>query len=119
MAESEKYAVLIKPLPEDEGGGWVATVPDLPGCMSDGNDMAQAAANVSGAIESWAEAAAETGRDVPAPGSGSGQWSQRVPKTLHLLLKEIAASEGVSLNTLVISVLAESVGRREKRAQTA
>ena len=31
------YPVLIEPLPAEEGGGFVATVPDLPGCMSDGD----------------------------------------------------------------------------------
>jgi hypothetical protein len=28
--------VIIEPLPQDDGGGFVALVPDLPGCMSDG-----------------------------------------------------------------------------------
>ncbi len=35
MAKLE-YPVIIEPLPQDEGGGFVALVPDLPGCMSDG-----------------------------------------------------------------------------------
>ena len=30
------YPVVITPLAEEEGGGYLATVPDLPGCMSDG-----------------------------------------------------------------------------------
>ncbi len=113
MDRVKTYAVLIQPLPDGEGGGWVAAVPDLPGCMSDGETMEQAASNIDGAIESWFEAAEELGRPVPAPGSTIGQWRQRVPKTLHQVLKQIAASEGVSLNSLVQSILAESVGRRE------
>ena len=31
-----EYAVRIERLSEDDGGGHLATVPDLPGCMSDG-----------------------------------------------------------------------------------
>jgi antitoxin HicB len=112
MDRAGEYAVLVKPLPAEEGGGWLATVPDLPGCMSDGDSMAAAVENVTEAIESWKEAAEELGRPVPAPGSTIGKWLQRVPKTLHAVLKEIAASEGVSLNMLVTSILAESVGRR-------
>jgi hypothetical protein len=31
-----EYPVVVEPLPIEEGGGFIATVPDLPGCMSDG-----------------------------------------------------------------------------------
>jgi predicted RNase H-like HicB family nuclease len=34
MAKLE-YPVIVEPLPEADGGGFVALVPDLPGCMSD------------------------------------------------------------------------------------
>ena len=30
------YPFIIRPLPEDEGGGYLTEFPDLPGCMSDG-----------------------------------------------------------------------------------
>ena len=48
---------------------------------------------------------------MPAPAS-LGQWRQRVPRSLHEKLKIRAAQEGVSLNALVTSVLAEAVGKR-------
>lgn len=113
MAQKEKYTVFINPLLEDEGGGWLATIPDLPGCMSDGDDMNEALANVNDAAESWFEAAEELGRSIPKPGSNVGKWRQRVPKTVHLSLKEIAAAEGVSLNALVTSALSEYLGQRQ------
>ncbi len=106
------YAVDLRPLDDDEGGGWLATVPDLPGCMSDGETREEAVENVAGAIESWLEQAEEEGRDVPPPNSSKGQWRQRVPKTLHQSLKHLAEAEGVSLNQLVTTLLAEFVGRR-------
>lgn len=62
-----EYAVLLSPLSEDEGGGFVATVPDLPGCMSDGETPEEALANVQDAIECWIEAAIDNGRSVPSP----------------------------------------------------
>ena len=31
------YAVLIEPRSDEDGGGFLATVPDLSGCMSDGD----------------------------------------------------------------------------------
>jgi len=51
-----------------DGEGFLAFVPDLPACISDGDTDEQAARNVAGAIESWIEAAVEMGRPVPEPG---------------------------------------------------
>ena len=42
--EKLDYPVLIEPLPVEDGGGFVATVPDLPGCMSDGETPEEALA---------------------------------------------------------------------------
>ena len=61
------YPVLIEPLGAEDGGGFLATVPDLPGCMSDGDTPEQALANVQDAIAAWIESATELGRKVPAP----------------------------------------------------
>lgn len=62
-----RYAVLIEPLSEDDGGGFLATVPDLPGCMSDGETPEEALVNVQDAIAAWLEAALELGRPIPEP----------------------------------------------------
>lgn len=64
---SLEYSVLVEPLTPDEGGGYAATVPDLPGCMSDGDTPEDALTNVRDAIAAWIEAARETGRPVPKP----------------------------------------------------
>ena len=64
---SLRYSVLVSPLSQEDGGGFLATVPDLPGCMSDGQTPQEALANVQDAIESWIEAAHDLGRDVPQP----------------------------------------------------
>ncbi|RWX76068.1 type II toxin-antitoxin system HicB family antitoxin [Neorhizobium lilium] len=61
------YSVLVSPLAPEDGGGFVATVPDLPGCISDGETPQEALFNVQDAIESWIEAAEDLGRDVPKP----------------------------------------------------
>ena len=61
------YAVIVEPLPVDEGGGFLATVPDLPGCASDGATPEEALVNVRDAIAMWLEAAAELGRPIPRP----------------------------------------------------
>ena len=54
-----EYAVRIERLAENDGGGYLATVPDLPGCMSDGATPEEALKNVQDAIVTWIEAAKE------------------------------------------------------------
>lgn len=67
MSSTLKYPVLISPLSEDDGGGFLATVPDLPGCMSDGETPAEAIENVQDAIEEWLDLARKLGREIPTP----------------------------------------------------
>jgi antitoxin HicB len=62
-----KYPVVVSPLSDEDGGGFGAYVPDLPGCMSDGDTPEEAVHNAYDAIEAWIEAASELGRDIPAP----------------------------------------------------
>ena len=110
------YPVQVRRLPADEGGAWIAEVPDLPGCLSDGATQEEAFANVRGAIVSWIEAAEDLGREVPPPSGNetySGQWRVRTPKSLHRRLAERAKAEGVSLNTLAVTLIAEGLGRRD------
>jgi len=61
------FEVVIGHLSEEDGGGYVATVSELPGCMSDGDTQEEALANVRDAIASWVATAAELGRNIPAP----------------------------------------------------
>jgi antitoxin HicB len=62
-----EYPIVVEPLPIEEGGGFLATVPDLPGCMSDGDTPEQAVSNVQDAIVAWIEAAGDLGHAVPKP----------------------------------------------------
>jgi antitoxin HicB len=62
-----RYAITLRPLSTADGGGWLAEVPDLPGCMSDGETPQEAVENVMDAIACWIEAAEEDGRPVPQP----------------------------------------------------
>ena len=62
-----EYTVIVEPLSAEDGGGFVATVPDLPGCMSDGETPEEALANVQDAIATWMEAATDLGHKIPKP----------------------------------------------------
>jgi antitoxin HicB len=61
------YYVEVEPLPQNEGGGFLATVPELPGCMSDGDTFEELQRNVADAIDCWIAAAQRLGRKVPKP----------------------------------------------------
>lgn len=58
------YKVVIEPLSEEDGGGFLATVPELPGCMSDGETRAEALVNIEDAITAWIFCARKMGRVV-------------------------------------------------------
>ncbi|HBS27864.1 MAG TPA: hypothetical protein DEB06_00080 [Phycisphaerales bacterium] len=54
---------------QDETGVWVAEVPSLPGCISQGATRDEALANIADAAEAWIEGMTELGEPVPeAPG---------------------------------------------------
>lgn len=110
------YPFTIRCLSKDNGGGYLIEFPDLPGCMSDGESIEEAMQNGSDAVYSWIAATKEMGREIPEPYSSekhSGKWVQRVPKSIHLRLVQKAEQEGVSLNTLVITILAEALGQNK------
>ena len=111
-----EYPCEIRPL--SEGGGFLIVYPDLPGCLSDGATLEEAAAHGRDAVKSWILTAREFGDAVPLPGSGGepGKFVQRLPKSLHARLAARARQEGVSLNALVLAFIAEGLGRREHAA---
>lgn len=122
MPELE-YPFTVRPLSDEDGGGYLVEYPDLPGCMSDGETIDEAVTNGADAVRCWVGAMREAGRPVPPPSAMSddafsGKWQQRVPKSLHRRLVERAKREGVSLNTLVIAMLSEGLGNGMEKPQT-
>jgi len=61
------YAVLLCPLSRADGGGYLAVVLDLPGCLADGDTPEQAFTNAQDAIESWIATAITMKRPIPDP----------------------------------------------------
>ena len=110
-----EYQVIIEPLSNEDGGGYLVRMPELPGCMADGKTIEDAIENAESAIEQWIATATKMGRPIPRPGSFdsySGKWLQRVPKRLHMELVAEAEREGVSLNQLVVNLVSEGLGRK-------
>ena len=43
----------ISRLSEEDGGGWIVTFPELPGCTSDGDTIDEAVKNAADAEKAW------------------------------------------------------------------
>lgn len=106
------YPFTIRPLSAEEGGGFAIEYPDLPGCISDGDTHEEALRNGSDAVKAYLLSCVKHGDALPKASAASGQWRQRVPRSLHSRLVARARQEGVSLNTLVTAMIAEGLGGR-------
>ena len=101
------YGIKISLLSDEDGGGYLVEVPDLPGCFTDGDTVEESVAKVEDAINGWIETAKKIGRKIPEPSyhveeaNFSGKLSIRIPKDLHKKLSEEAAEQGISLNSLI------------------
>lgn len=116
----EAYSHLVSPIPVDESGGFFFTMPDILGVMGDGVTELAAIKDGREAFLATVSALMDMGREVPAPTltaqdfaslSASGKFVARVPRSMHIQLAARAKTEGVSLNTLVITLIAEGMGR--------
>ncbi|MEO8664484.1 MAG: type II toxin-antitoxin system HicB family antitoxin [Ignavibacteria bacterium] len=59
-----KYRILIE---QDEDGIFVAEVPSLPGCISQGNTRADVLSNIKEAIEGYIESLRKHNEPIPPP----------------------------------------------------
>lgn len=58
-----KYEIIIRW--SDRDNAYIASVPELPGCMADGETYQSALQNVEVIMQEWIETAKELGRVVP------------------------------------------------------
>ncbi len=113
------YTISIVPDRDDDGNtGYVAEVAELPGCISQGATIEEAAAGVRDAMLGWLSVAIDDGIEIPEPrdpASYSGRLLLRIPRSLHAELARQAELEGVSLNQFLAATLAHAVGLRHSR----
>lgn len=60
-----KYEIIIYWSKEDDS--FIAEIPELSGCMADGNTYKEAITNAETAIEEWIETARMSNREIPQP----------------------------------------------------
>ncbi len=117
MRELTLYPFEIRALSEDDGGGFLISFPDFSECISDGETPEEAIRNGLDALAETIAALESMNLPVPEPGSGgsySGRFVQRVPRSLHARLAARAKQEGVSMNALVTTILADGLARQER-----
>ncbi len=60
-----KYEIVV--YWSDEDKSFIAEVPELPGCVSDGKSYNEAIKNAQVVIAEWIETAKSLGREIPKP----------------------------------------------------
>lgn len=65
MSSELRYEVII--YWSDEDDAFIAEVPELPGCVADGQTYEEAIANVQVVVAEWIETAEDLGRPIPEP----------------------------------------------------
>lgn len=97
----------IELIPDE--GGWFVSIPDLPGCMSQGETPDEALEMIRDAQREWLTVALRHGDQITEPRSDegySGKFVLRLPRSLHRTLSEEAEREGISLNQYATMLLA-------------
>jgi predicted RNase H-like HicB family nuclease len=97
----------------EDDGAFVASNPDLPGCMSFGETPTEAVGNLADVRKLWIEGQLSSGRSIPEPSDTerySGKFVFRIPKLLHRQADFVARQQGVSLNALLSNIVAGALG---------
>jgi len=117
------YGVKLEPISEEDGGGWLAEIPELKGCMSDGETQEEALKNIEKAKITWISTTLKRGLTIPLPSSEdndeySGKFTLRLPKSLHKELSLAAQKDAISLNQYILSLVALNFGKNSRSSET-
>jgi antitoxin HicB len=100
------YSISLIP----EVSGYSVEIKDLPGCISQGETLEEALEMIEDAKTAWIKVNLELRNPIPLPSTEkkfSGRFVVRLPSSLHQQLAEQAERNGVSLNQMVSTLLAE------------
>ncbi len=105
------YNIIVEMWNDGKGPYWVARIAELPHCLIHGDTPEEAVAEIEEVKRDWIKSNLERGLKIPEPipHKHSGQISLRIPPSLHRLLSDRAAVEGISLNQYTTAALANSV----------
>ncbi len=111
LDEYLKMPYKLEIIPDTAESGYVASYPDLRGCITCGETMEAVFANALDAKREWLKAAIEDNVPIPEPDNSeeySGQFKLRLPKSLHKQLSDQSKREGVSMNQYCVYLLSQN-----------
>lgn len=114
MQASTDYSVQVFRSPEDSG--YIALTPEFPGLSAFGETPQDALREMRKVLELAIATTLEDGETLPKPlrpepaRLPSGKLLLRLPRVMHANLAERARKEGVSLNTLLLSLISAGIG---------
>lgn len=110
------YPLELRRLSEDEGGGWLITFPDLPGCMSDGETIEEAIESGKDAFQSWMAVSLEYGHRIPKPADPEAFLVHlHLPQDLYEALNVRARAEGRNRDALALELIAQGLERAKRK----
>jgi len=85
------HSINVEPCEE---GGFFVTIPDLPGCMSQGDTIEEAIEMIMDAKVAWIEVALKRGMDIPLPGDHHHRRARHYQiESLEISLERLPGSE--------------------------
>ena len=102
----------IEIMKEQEESGYVLHCPELPGCITCAETVAEGMEMLEDAKKCWFTACLEDGVVIPEPvrlEDYSGQFKLRLPKSLHKQLAQRSSEEGVSMNQYCVYLLSKGL----------
>ncbi len=117
----EDYLKLVYPITlyPEASGGYTIEIKDLPGCITCGDNLEEALEMIDDTKYAWIKVNLELNNPIPLPSTAkkySGRFVVRLPSNLHQHLAEEAERNGVSLNQMVATLLAERKDAKGARA---
>lgn len=97
--------------------GFGVIFPDLPGCVSAGDTMEDAARNAEDALATWLEVSTEQGDAIPEPGDFGAvpDWLADIDIAAHVLVRAETSSRSVRVNVTLPEDLLQAVDRYAER----
>lgn len=94
-ATIDQYSIIVIPLPDQDGGGFLAHVPDLPGCMGDGATPEQAVTDVRRAMVEWLDSCATPPRATSWPPEAFLEHGEVPREVITAFRADMAARFGI------------------------
>ena len=114
MTNQNKYSTSVYWSDEDEG--YIAVVPEFPGLSAFGETKGEAIREATDATDGFIETYKEQGKKLPEIRkihTHSGNIKIRISRSLHTALSLAAEHEGISLNSLIMSILSTWIGKQQ------